>query len=417
MIRLIDQSAGLVLAEITAAQRDTLQKTLTRSDASTAYYLDSASLSALRDAVSIELDTTLRGALEARVEALTEAQVDAFIDEVLPAHDIMGLPDVVKEALAAQVEVVFSEELGSLCAPLAEAALGGDSAGVLAKMTSTVKLNAVKQLLQEMPLSALRPKEHKVLFDYNHLFNFGGTIISVDKILTPVNETHRVLDLPSDADINPDENFRAQFHELLISMLRELLVQLDSTGKRAALRDDFDLWYEKIYFVRFFNQIEVDHAEALKGLQHLARLEARVESTEGFDLLCIEGDVEYRLEVVVARGKDLVVQDVFSSDPYCVLTLRGRAGDAQRAQTRVVKRDLNPVWNQGFHFICASDAVLDIEVLDMDRFSADDPMGRTQLTVSECAVGEVRTLERRLEGVKSGVLTLEVELHDLEQIF
>ncbi|CAA2980833.1 ADP-ribosylation factor GTPase-activating AGD12-like [Olea europaea subsp. europaea] len=56
-----------------------------------------------------------------------------------------------------------------------------------------------------------------------------------------------------------------------------------------------------------------------------------------------DGMVEFigMLKVKVLKGTKLAIRDMLSSDPYVVLTL-----GQQKAQTTVVKSNLNPVWNE-----------------------------------------------------------------------
>ncbi|WOL12337.1 ADP-ribosylation factor GTPase-activating protein AGD12 [Canna indica] len=81
------------------------------------------------------------------------------------------------------------------------------------------------------------------------------------------------------------------------------------------------------------------------------------------------------LKVVVRRGSNLAVRDMFSSDPYVVLTL-----GEQKAQTTVKKSDLNPVWNEELKFsVPQSYGALKLQVYDQDVFSADDIMGEAEI--------------------------------------
>ncbi|XP_024401754.1 ADP-ribosylation factor GTPase-activating protein AGD12 isoform X3 [Physcomitrium patens] len=59
------------------------------------------------------------------------------------------------------------------------------------------------------------------------------------------------------------------------------------------------------------------------------------------------GMVEFlgMLKVRIVRGTNLAVRDLLSSDPYVVATL-----GAQTAKTKVVNRNLNPVWNEELMF-------------------------------------------------------------------
>ncbi|KAH9319597.1 hypothetical protein KI387_021366, partial [Taxus chinensis] len=47
------------------------------------------------------------------------------------------------------------------------------------------------------------------------------------------------------------------------------------------------------------------------------------------------------LKVRVAKGKNLAIRDLKSSDPYVVVSLGN-----QMVRTRVVRKNLNPVWDE-----------------------------------------------------------------------
>ncbi|MFS8019801.1 putative C2 domain-containing protein [Helianthus anomalus] len=47
------------------------------------------------------------------------------------------------------------------------------------------------------------------------------------------------------------------------------------------------------------------------------------------------------LRIRIKRGIDLVIRDFRSSDPYCILKL-----GEQKLKTRIIYKDLNPVWDE-----------------------------------------------------------------------
>ncbi|KAK8914610.1 putative ADP-ribosylation factor GTPase-activating protein AGD11 [Platanthera zijinensis] len=83
------------------------------------------------------------------------------------------------------------------------------------------------------------------------------------------------------------------------------------------------------------------------------------------------------LRIRVVRGVNLAVRDVRSSDPYLVL----RMGN-QKLKTRVIKKNLNPEWDEELTFSVADPSVpVKLEVYDKDTFSLDDPMGDAEFDV------------------------------------
>ncbi|XP_059069809.1 ADP-ribosylation factor GTPase-activating protein AGD12 isoform X2 [Cryptomeria japonica] len=83
------------------------------------------------------------------------------------------------------------------------------------------------------------------------------------------------------------------------------------------------------------------------------------------------------LKVKVVKGTNLAVRDVMTSDPYVVLTL-----GQQTMKTRVVKSNLNPVWNEEIMLsVPQSLSSLKLQVFDQDFLSADDIMGEAEVDI------------------------------------
>ncbi|KAJ7550408.1 hypothetical protein O6H91_07G099100 [Diphasiastrum complanatum] len=92
---------------------------------------------------------------------------------------------------------------------------------------------------------------------------------------------------------------------------------------------------------------------------------------------CTIGMVEFMglLKVLVIRGTNLAVRDMLTSDPYVVLTL-----GQQKVKTKVIKSNLNPVWNEELMLSVPSPPhPLKVQVYDKDTFSADDIMGEAEV--------------------------------------
>ncbi|RWR74666.1 putative ADP-ribosylation factor GTPase-activating protein AGD11 [Cinnamomum micranthum f. kanehirae] len=81
--------------------------------------------------------------------------------------------------------------------------------------------------------------------------------------------------------------------------------------------------------------------------------------------------------VNVVRGTNLAIRDVVSSDPYVILSM-----GHQSVKTRVIKSNLNPVWNERL-MLSIPDPVppLKLLVYDKDKFSADDRMGEAEIDI------------------------------------
>ncbi|KAK4778851.1 hypothetical protein SAY86_006379 [Trapa natans] len=83
------------------------------------------------------------------------------------------------------------------------------------------------------------------------------------------------------------------------------------------------------------------------------------------------------LRICVKRGVNLAVRDVRTSDPYVVVKLGN-----QKLKTRVIKKDVNPEWNDNLTLSIA-DPILPIKltVYDHDTFTKDDKMGDAEFDI------------------------------------
>ncbi|XP_021886880.1 probable ADP-ribosylation factor GTPase-activating protein AGD11 isoform X2 [Carica papaya] len=93
----------------------------------------------------------------------------------------------------------------------------------------------------------------------------------------------------------------------------------------------------------------------------------------------LAGMVEFvgLIKVNVVKGTNLAVRDVMSSDPYVILAL-----GHQSVKTRVIKNNLNPVWNESL-MLSIPDHIPPLKVLvyDKDTFSTDDFMGEAEIDI------------------------------------
>ncbi|KAL0290616.1 UNVERIFIED_CONTAM: putative ADP-ribosylation factor GTPase-activating protein AGD11 [Sesamum angustifolium] len=124
------------------------------------------------------------------------------------------------------------------------------------------------------------------------------------------------------------------------------------------------------------------------------------------------------IKVNIVRGTNLAIRDVLSSDPYVILSLGN-----QSMKTRVIKNNLNPVWNESLMLsIPENIPPLKLLVYDKDTFSTDDFMGDAEIDIqpllsaakaSECSsISESTQLGKWKASkentlVSDGVITLE----------
>ncbi|KAI7735191.1 hypothetical protein M8C21_030848 [Ambrosia artemisiifolia] len=94
------------------------------------------------------------------------------------------------------------------------------------------------------------------------------------------------------------------------------------------------------------------------------------------------------INVNVVRGINLVIRDVRSSDPYVMLSLGN-----QSVKTRVIKNNLNPVWNEKLMLSIPEDVPpLIVNVFDKDKFTEDDFMGEAKIDI-KLLVSAAKALE------------------------
>ena len=99
------------------------------------------------------------------------------------------------------------------------------------------------------------------------------------------------------------------------------------------------------------------------------------------------------IKVNVVRGTNLAVRDMVTSDPYVILSLGN-----QIVKTRVIKNNLNPVWNEKLMLsIPESVPPLKLLVYDKDTFTNDDFMGEAEIDIQPLVTAAKATELVKLE--------------------
>ncbi|KAI3451842.1 hypothetical protein Pfo_008507 [Paulownia fortunei] len=107
------------------------------------------------------------------------------------------------------------------------------------------------------------------------------------------------------------------------------------------------------------------------------------------------------LRIKVLRGINLAKRDARSSDPY-VIVRRGK----QKLKTRVVKKNVNPEWNEELTLTVADPNLpIKLQVYDKDTFTLDDKMGDAEFDIKEF----IEVLKMHLENVPSGTVITKVK--------
>ncbi|GMI95314.1 homolog of OsGAP1, C2-domain ABA-related, C2 domain, Arabidopsis thaliana C2 domain [Hibiscus trionum] len=109
------------------------------------------------------------------------------------------------------------------------------------------------------------------------------------------------------------------------------------------------------------------------------------------------------LRVHVKRGVNLAVRDARSSDPYVVVKM-----GHQRLKTRIVKKDVNPEWNDDLTLsITDPNIPATLTVYDHDTFTKDDKMGNSEFEVMSFI--EALKTHTNLEEIPSGTILSKVQ--------
>ena len=93
------------------------------------------------------------------------------------------------------------------------------------------------------------------------------------------------------------------------------------------------------------------------------------------------GSRQIRLTIIAADG--LYKRDVFRPpDPFAVLTVDGE----QTHTTTVIKKTLNPYWNESFNVVVTESSIIAVQIFDQKKFKKKD---QGFLGVINCRVGDV----------------------------
>lgn len=115
----------------------------------------------------------------------------------------------------------------------------------------------------------------------------------------------------------------------------------------------------------------------------------------------------YQYVVFLKGAADLIPADIFTSDPFCLVSVGGLT-----RRSRVVKSTLSPVWNEKFLFVTEKPEHIMFRVMDQDDLTKNDPLGDFDFDTTElCSSPESKTpsgalveKELKLQNVSRGVL-------------
>ncbi|CAI9282706.1 unnamed protein product [Lactuca saligna] len=106
------------------------------------------------------------------------------------------------------------------------------------------------------------------------------------------------------------------------------------------------------------------------------------------------------LRIHVNKGVNLAIRDVCSSDPYVVIRM-----GKQKLKTRVVKNNINPVWDEALTLSVSEPLPVKLEVYDRDTFSLDDKMGDAVFDIQPF----LEAIKMRLNNLPNGTIITTVK--------
>ena len=93
--------------------------------------------------------------------------------------------------------------------------------------------------------------------------------------------------------------------------------------------------------------------------------------------------VMLKVQAIGARQLKAMDRNGFS-DPYLKLQIGNSTDKRQKCQTKIVKKNLNPQWNETFQLLVTDvNDVLKVSIFDSDLLGSDDLIGHTLLPLSE----------------------------------
>ncbi len=157
--------------------------------------------------------------------------------------------------------------------------------------------------------------------------------------------------------------------------------------------------------IQAFNRMLEIHWDGFGGSASSAP--ANTEQTEDLYPKPVKGGIN--MQVRILAGKDLVIRDLFTSDPYCVLQYKDDSYDVvQRFKTTVKRNTLNPFWKENFTFQGVTpEGTLHVEVWDKDR-GDDDFMGRLKIPMASLSFSQESHQWYPLKEVESGMLRIQI---------
>lgn len=107
------------------------------------------------------------------------------------------------------------------------------------------------------------------------------------------------------------------------------------------------------------------------------------------------------LRINVIKGINLAKRDTCGSDPYVIVRM-----GKQKLKTRVVKKNINPEWNDELTLSIADPHLpVRLQVYDRDIFSPDDKMGDAEFDIMPF----IEALKMNLRNIPNGTIITKIK--------
>eukprot|EP00767_Chilomastix_cuspidata_P002405 gnl/Chilomastix_cuspidata/2531.p1 GENE.gnl/Chilomastix_cuspidata/2531~~gnl/Chilomastix_cuspidata/2531.p1 ORF type:complete len:591 (+),score=2.62 gnl/Chilomastix_cuspidata/2531:2496-4268(+) len=108
----------------------------------------------------------------------------------------------------------------------------------------------------------------------------------------------------------------------------------------------------------------------------------------------------HNVQISILSASDVPIADVKTSDPYVKLFQCFDSKHIQIAQTHIIKKNLQPTWNETFKLCGLRGMVFLFELYDHDRVGADDFLGKASFSITSPFISITEEMVLRLDVAK-----------------
>ena len=121
------------------------------------------------------------------------------------------------------------------------------------------------------------------------------------------------------------------------------------------------------------------------------------------------------LDLYIEKATNLGIRDINGfSDPYVKIYSKICGKTYKVGQTKIIMKNLNPVWDEVFHFPSIIAESLLFEIFDYDALKADDFIGNAELSIKDAKIGEEMVLPVKNVDKLDSTLTIKIVISQSE---